>query len=78
MCSNRLENAQEAITSHLRFPYSESSGSKDGKMKNDGSANDVVHRFLLRGQVPDSASCCSSLWPPEGGVQVGHSEAAVS
>ena len=47
-------------------------------MKNDGSANDVVHHFLLRGQGPDSASCCSSLWPPEGGVQVGHSGAAAS
>ena len=47
-------------------------------MKNDGSANDVVHNFLLRGQGPDSASCCSSLWPPEGGVEVGHSGAAVS
>ena len=47
-------------------------------MKNDGSANDVVHNFLLRGQGPDSASCCSSFWPPEGGVQVGHSGAAVS
>ena len=34
--------------------------------------------FLLRGQESGFTSCCSSLWPPEGRVQVSHSGAAVS
>ena len=34
--------------------------------------------FPLRGQGPDSASCCSPLWPPEGRVQVNHSGGADS
>ena len=38
----------------------------------------VCMSFLLRGQESAFTSCCSSLWPPEGRVQVSDSEAAVS
>ena len=37
----------------------------------------VCISFPLRGQESGFPSCCSSLWPPEGGVQVSHSGAAV-
>ena len=37
-----------------------------------------MHLLLLRGQESGFTSCCSSLWPPEGRVQVSHSGAPVS
>ena len=38
----------------------------------------VCISFLLRGQESGFTCCCSSLWPPEGRVQVRHSGATVS
>lgn len=40
--------------------------------------NGITVCMSLRGHGPDSASCCSSLWPPEVPVQVSHSGAAAS
>ena len=76
--SGRFQNAQKPITFHFRSLDSERTGSKDEWKGKDGAASDLCISFPLRGQWPDSASCCSSLWPPEGGVQVSDSGAAVS
>ena len=71
--SRRLQNAQNPIIFYLRFPNSESSKNQGTRERRMNLPMTLCISFL-RVPGPDSSSCCSSMWPLEGGVQVGQEQ----